>query len=300
MFSEYQKLQRLEGAYTGMKIVKEYFEKPLECLRTNSGLTKQEWIDSYKHKPYVMKLIQYYVLKRLPIEKALSNAFEIYSRCGSMKPFVPIRASRLYKTFKSKQILDPCAGWGSRCLGAIAVGADYIGFDTNTGLKECYEKMLSDFSHNSTVELYYQDSSLVDFRDYGNYDMVFTSPPYWFPNRNKPTEIYEEMPNYTDYQDWFSRFITPMIRNAWIGLDKDGVFALNIPEYLYDDIRDRILGECDEIWPLSNRIRATSKRRDWIYIWKKRDRLPLPTFENEYVEVRHSTIGKVDGLTPIT
>ena len=63
---------------------------------------------------------------------------------GSVSQFSPLIASSIYNMFKPTCIIDPCAGWGGRLLGAM-VNDDikYIGFDTNTNLKKPYKELIN-------------------------------------------------------------------------------------------------------------------------------------------------------------
>ena len=69
--------------------------------------------------------------------------FEVVRVCRCpINFFKPTIAKYLYKQLNAQKVLDPCAGWGGRLLGAMALGIDYIGFDTNQMLRPCYGKMM--------------------------------------------------------------------------------------------------------------------------------------------------------------
>ena len=75
-------------------------------------------------------------------------------------------------------------------LGPLDI--DYIGIDSNTDLKEGYNriiKLLKPYT-KSKVKLFFKKAENVDFSKLGKYDYVFTSPPYEY------LEAYENMKNY--------------------------------------------------------------------------------------------------------
>ena len=53
--------------------------------------------------------------------------------------FPPYVARDFYIAYNAKSVLDPCAGWGGRMLGAASVGAFYHAFDPST---KTYEGLL--------------------------------------------------------------------------------------------------------------------------------------------------------------
>ena len=50
--------------------------------------------------------------------------------------FPPFLAGQIYKYFDATNILDPYAGWGDRCIAAMALDINYIGIDSNTHLEK--------------------------------------------------------------------------------------------------------------------------------------------------------------------
>jgi hypothetical protein len=102
--------------------------------------------------------------------------------------------------------------------------------------------------------------------------MVFTSPPYF--KKTKPTEKYEQMPEYADRDDFNERFLFPVIRNTYEHLKTGGVYALNIPIDMYEDVKT-VLGATKEKIPLVLRPRGKtaknfgSEYKEFIYVWRK-------------------------------
>jgi tRNA1(Val) A37 N6-methylase TrmN6 len=202
------------------------------------------------------------------------NLFQLYY--GSINQFRPAEAKRLYCRLEPKVgILDFSAGWGGRCLGAMAYGIPYVGVDANTNLKKSYEQMIQSLDKDANVTLLFKPSETVDFSKY-KYDLVFTSPPYF------TIEEYEKMPNYGSKEGFLKKFFQPVVTNAWKHLQSPGYMALNMPKEMYDAVKNILP-------PLHKRMRLpvmsrhptnaakgriigeTEKgaRSEGIYVWKK-------------------------------
>jgi len=262
---DYMKLCKTDPVETsriGNKAMNYHFFTLTLRTKTKRGQSFDEFLESDEpNKPYYKKFID----KRGNTLKAKYDAFQLYS--GSINCFKPIIAKKLYQRYNPTTILDFCAGWGGRCIAAMACDINYIGFDTNIHLKEAYEEL--NYPTTSKVEIHIEDSSLVDYSQY-TYDMVFTSPPYF---KTRAIEVYEGMPDYKNRNDFNESFLFPVIENTYAHLSKGGIYALNIPLYMYDDIKN-ILGECNTKIPLKISKRSSIKKfggeySEYIYVWLK-------------------------------
>jgi hypothetical protein len=157
-------------------------------------------------------------------------------------------------------------------LGACASNVPkYIGIDLNTNLEKPYDDMMK-FIKNETdskteIELHFKDS--VNFKyDTIQYDMVFTSPPYYNiekygdHNPNKTT-------HYTNTEDWNTEFYNPLFENTYKGLSKGGYYCLNIPIKIYEKVCRPLLGESMDAIPLRIRGRNDMEYKEFIYVWRK-------------------------------
>jgi hypothetical protein len=208
------------------------------------------------------------------------QVFNLYY--GSISIFRPTIAAKLYAYLKPSCVLDFTMGWGGRLVGAVILNVPkYIGIDYNTNLEEPYKKMSEYFiknnknqNTNTKIELYFQDALTIDYSKM-DYDMVFTSPPYY----NK--EIYgsKEM-IYKTNDEWDEKFYKPVFKATWDGLKIDGYYCLNIPQCIYDKICIPLFGEAVEMIELKKYARVLPKKetkqlnvgqkyKEFIYIWKK-------------------------------
>jgi 16S rRNA G966 N2-methylase RsmD len=167
--------------------------------------------------------------------------------------FLPFIAGQIYLFFEAKKILDPYAGWGDRCLTAMALDIDYIGIDSNINLKLPYDKMLKYYPSNSNVEIIYDKCENIDIVNL-DFDFVFTSPPYW----NEKKKILEEYNNCeTDYDIFLNNSLIPLIKNCkkknnnmWI--------CINMPNFMYKDVK-KVIGKCRKILNFSTNLNNKSK-----------------------------------------
>jgi site-specific DNA-adenine methylase len=206
------------------------------------------------NKPYIQSLLA----KRNDIY----SVFRLYF--GTVSSFKPHIAYELYEKYQPQRVLDFSAGWGGRMLGAIKYGCDYIGFDTNKDLKRPYQELIKAIRPETEAKIYFRDSAKVDYSKY-DYDMVFTSPPYY------KIEQYEFMPQYSSYEDWVERFLRPVISNSYQHLKSGGTYALNVPQDIYKDVV-KILGrtaDTKEELKIVKRQKGVIHYKEYIYVWKK-------------------------------
>jgi hypothetical protein len=206
---------------------------------------------------------QRFLKKNIPIQgeaqarRALNDLY-----FGSVPNFRPAEAVKLYKYVGATSVLDPCAGWGGRCYGAMMLNISYRGYDTNENLLPAYAKLITKYEKDALTEVYLGDSSKADFSRV-EYDCVFTSPPYY------DRELYENMPEYKTKEEFNENFLKPMIENAYKHLKPGGTMCLNVPAKMYDTIKG-MFRECDDkIEYCNNHRSATVKYKEYIYIWRK-------------------------------
>lgn len=151
-------------------------------------------------------------------------------------------AGQIYKYFKTKKVLDPFAGWGDRCLAAMALDIDYTGIDINTNLEPLYDNMISTYESKSKIKIIFKNCNKVNINRI-NYDLIFSSPPYW-NDKNKLLEKYYNCEN--DYEIFMNDCLIPFIikslqknPNIWV--------CLNIPPQMYNDIKKTKIGVCKKI-----------------------------------------------------
>jgi hypothetical protein len=122
--------------------------------------------------------------------------------------FPPSIALELYSKFGASIVFDPFAGWGDRCLAAMAMNIDYIGVDSNPKLKLPYKEMIRFYPHHSKVRFINKPVEKVDVAKL-DFDFVLTSPPFW-DEQNILVERYTNMPQ-TNFSNFMEEILIPVI-----------------------------------------------------------------------------------------
>lgn len=287
--SDFKQLQvsgttALHSARVGNNVMDYYFLKARLHTKTKRGISYYEWIKTqWQKNESEYRMYKFNLAQGKTPEQARYGVFRLYY--GSTQGFKPLVAKWLYSLYAPKvAVLDFSAGWGGRCLAAMVLGIPYIGIDTNVSLRPVYEKMVRELSnatnHNNKfqVTMAFKDAAKVDYAKY-EYDMVFTSPPYF--KKLRFLEVYPHMPHYASKDDFNTRFLFPVIRETYKHLKKGGTFALNISEDAFRDVRQQLSNPLPArlhakhrlfIQPRfakGNPVNPETQYKEYIYVWKK-------------------------------
>ena len=259
----------------GNKVV-DYFTFPQRIeTKGKSNINFFEFWDKrfqFAKKPYIQRILEYLKNKN-PDNSALKIWRSIYNLYfSSITIFRPLVAMGIYCRYKPQCVLDFNMGWGGRLVGACAVDVPkYIGIDLNKSLKKPYMEMIKMLKPltDTKIDVRFQDALKVDYSKL-DYDMVFTSPPYY------NLEIYEGTVKKTK-EDWDAEFYKPVFEMTWTHLKKDGHYCLNVPREVYERVCLKVFGKADELIPLVKAERKrvgeakdpSKKYGEFIYVWKK-------------------------------
>lgn len=175
---------------------------------------------------------------------------------GSITFFKMCNATYLYKKYNATKIVDITAGWGGRMLGAINLGIEYTGFDTNISLKTGYDAMMKAFDNPSNCKMIWESCIEYDFSKL-DFDFMMTSPPY------EDLEIYEHMTTYSE-SDYYKEFLIPMIEKCRKYCK--GYTAINISPQMYKKLTKKYgYEECELTEDLKEQ--KNGKTADMIYLW---------------------------------
>lgn len=205
--------------------------------------------------------------------------------------FPPSVAGAVYKKFDAKHVFDPFAGWGDRCIAAMAAGINYTGVDSNDKLESAYTKMINFYwpdsadksakktksnkrsRNTSNGKVSFKSgnqSAVMHFKPCQNMlpiedktiDLVFSSPPFW-----KNDKLVEKYPNCElDYEKFMSECMIPIMEN----FEKLKVpVCLHMPKDMYSNLKEEF-GPCDEtIKFVSGKWGKSSESpNNTIYCWK--------------------------------
>lgn len=155
--------------------------------------------------------------------------YKIAKACTYFKVTVVIN---LLTIFKSKKVLDLCAGWGERLLGAIIMNADYTGIDPSECLEPVYKQIIkATKTKNNCIVHKIGAEHLDDAIDKNDmYDTILFAPPYF------DLEIYNNDPTqsinvYPTFDEWVQGFLFVSAKLAWEHLEVNGYLVIYISDY---------------------------------------------------------------------
>jgi hypothetical protein len=275
----YQDLKRLDCVHypgfsrAGLKALDFYFLKHRIKTKTK-GISFYEAMHDKSYVKHLDELVERYKkmdptkMDKITLQKKRYSVFQLYY--GSVNQFRPSVAKWIYCKFKPTRILDFSAGWGGRCLAALSLGIPYIGIDANKHLSSAYEKLTS--YESSEVTMIFKPAEMVDMSNM-NYDLVFTSPPYF------QLEKYEGMRDYSK-SSFIEDFFRPTVLQAWKYLRKGGHMVLNMPEEMYETIAKDLppLKQILKLYLADKHPKAasmrttlvTTERSENMYVWQKK------------------------------
>jgi hypothetical protein len=233
-------------------------------------------IDDFKKKKFIQNMFIYYATVKNA--RGLKNEFivmkEVYNICiSAINIFRPLMAVEVYAKFKPSVVLDPCAGWGGRAVGAaVCDNIQYFGIDVNQSLQIPYQRMCEflnskckstpGLSHR--IKMTIADAVTYDYSQIEpKYDMVFTSPPYYF------IEKYSHNPFYNNSKDEMDEhFYAPLFSQTYLHLLYGGCMALNVNREIYERVCVRLFGHAHQTMNCKKSKRQNDYR-EMIYIWIK-------------------------------
>lgn len=197
-----------------------------------------------------------------------NRIYEAHRFNGGCVFFKPTTAKYVAKLFGATHMLDPCAGWGGRMLGAWAAGCEYTGYDTNIDMKFAYRRMISKMglfpTDWETHRIRWQNFLTADLSDV-LYDLVLTSPPYI------NLEVYPHMTPFESKSKYYTEFLIPLIRKSYLNIQWKGWVCINISPKMYKELtKDYGFPECQRQEPLLQQKRLGKDKMDMIYCWQKR------------------------------
>lgn len=217
------------NSFCGNKIVKHFtFPQLLKTRRGNKPTLEELWEKEDTRKKLIDYAIKYDRRKKMDVLHPI-DIYQINNLCnGSIVAFKPSVATYIYKKFGATKVLDPCAGWGGRILGAWALNIKYIGIDTNRNIVTPYVNFTIQAPQTEDDKyrgLHYGSCFEEDFSQY-DYDFVLTSPPYF------NVEVYEDMKPFDTEKQYYTQFLVPLIHKCLKDIQPDGKVCINVSDYI--------------------------------------------------------------------
>jgi RimJ/RimL family protein N-acetyltransferase/16S rRNA G966 N2-methylase RsmD len=140
----------------------------------------------------------------------------MYRRTKFCNNFRITVAITILKLFNARKWLDISAGWGDRLLSAIACKLDaYVGVDPNEELHEHYDEMIEMLVEPEKRKnfILIKDGFETATLPKNNYDIVFSSPPF-FDLEVYSTYEKDSLITHTTVDKWYDDFLIVSLKKA--------------------------------------------------------------------------------------
>jgi len=174
--------------------------------------------------------------------------------CSQFKPNV---AKVLYDKLDSKSILDFSAGWGDRLAGFYGseTGEYYLGIDPRKEnhpiyqeQAEFYDKHRTMFEVDKSVDFVISPAEEVEFTQMGEFDTVFTSPPYFGVERYSYDDT-QSWVRYKTIEEWNEKFLHKTLEKIWPSIKSGGYLMVNISDvYASSGAKQKRLNSGGKLW----------------------------------------------------
>jgi hypothetical protein len=226
-------------------------------------------IPAFSQKKFIQTMLRYYETTKNKNKKKNQYVVwkEVYNICISAINIIrPLVYMEIYTRYKPKCVLDFCAGWGGAVVAASVLNVQkYIGVEINHDLKEPYQRLSSFLKKQGTtteIDMRFQDALTVDYSTL-QYDLVFTSTPYYFIQKYKNNREYEGGKKEMD-----EHFYRPLFRKTYDHLQKGGHYILNVNKEIYERVCIDLLGAAQDIYTYKKSKRQNDYQ-EMVYVWRK-------------------------------
>lgn len=216
------------------------FKSPMDCFNSDDMLRKA-------------------IRKRVQLADNMSHAgmrkvLSWTSGHHRVSNFRPTVAKYIYDNYSGNgNVLDVSSGFGGRLLGALSSKSviKYTGIEPSTQTYNGLLEMSSKLKRQESKWFRYDDDSteinILNFPvedvsfDGGEFDLIFSSPPYFNTERYSDEDT-QSFKRYPTKLEWRDKFLTPLIRNSYKWINKNGYFIINVADVkTYTDLEDDVV-----------------------------------------------------------
>lgn len=241
----------------GTKCTFDAFQK--QRFRTPTMRGKLSAFDLYKAQHVkINKFHNKYKKEHKDPKHHILSAISLYARPPSHFPI--LNACIIYRKLNAKHVFDPFAGWGDRCIAAMAMDIDYTGVDLNPNIRTGYDRLQSLYKTESKISVTCgRCCTSVQIPRSAN--VCFSSPPFF-----RGGVLVEKYKNCeTDYKRFVSNVLVKMVDRLRA---RGVVVALHMPTAMYKDMKR----QCNaRITYGSKSIKSKNSRvssRNTVFVWR--------------------------------
>lgn len=184
-----------KNSYVGSSIVRHFHESIWEA-HVGKNISP---VECWNNKELLEKTVRNRMIYSSRLSsQSIVDGFNVSKIAPKVSVFNPMLAKYLIKTYLNEfsEVFDPFSGFSGRMLGCCALGKKYVGQDINTKHVIESNRIIDYLKLNATVKE--QDI----FIDQGNYECLFTCPPYGLK------EIWNEHETNYTCDMWIAQCIT--------------------------------------------------------------------------------------------
>lgn len=214
--AEYHRLQSLPVLPTftlgkiGYNLSNHHFQYIRLSTEAPNGVIPTVWLDQH---PDVMA-------RPYPKSQDAQSRWTFLTKCCAQ--FNPGLAVQIYRHYGATHVFDPYAGWGDRCVAAMACDIQYTGCDSNPRLQDPYQSMISHYPTKHLPVIHCPARS-EDITIPSSVDLVFSSPPF-YTLKGRLMEQYDQAT--TDYLSFMARSLIPLRARTLSRI------ALHLPQHM--------------------------------------------------------------------
>ena len=160
-----------KNSYVGSSIVRHFHESIWEA-HVGKNISP---VECWNNKELLEKTVRNRMIYSSRLSsQSIVDGFNVSKIAPKVSVFNPMLAKYLIKTYLNEfsEVFDPFSGFSGRMLGCCALGKKYVGQDINTKHVIESNRIIDYLRLNASVKE--QDV----FIDHGNYECLFTCPPY--------------------------------------------------------------------------------------------------------------------------
>jgi hypothetical protein len=213
------------------------------CGHATAASSQYAWDNPYSSRFHSMMLYLFREFKgeTSPIDEQKYRAMFRLSGYVATQ-FKPSVAKTIYETEGARKVIDISCGWGDRLAGFYTSNntSEYLGCDPNTESYELYKKQCVAYEELLQSPLFPVETTFTDHGDWfevtgskrvriynkpaedmdwdnicdGQYDLMFTSPPYFGIEKyaeGSASEDDQSWKRYNQYDQWRDTFFYPVM-----------------------------------------------------------------------------------------
>lgn len=198
-------------------------------------------------------LITNVAMHSTPYRSEIRRMLTMTGGLSSVTKYRTVTAKAIVQIFAARSVLDPCAGWGGRMLGALAAGATYVGCEPDPNTARGLRAILADeaipaaFSEHAKI---IERPAEVAVSSQEKVDLVLTSPPYY--NLELYTSGPQSVTNYPTWVEWSENWLRPLILTCLGRIHEGGTSCWSVKNF-----------KSDKTYPLADFTKEVHKNAGW-------------------------------------